>query len=353
MTLSITFYDDIKYDRLDFINRDLDFIGNGLVNTTDFPITYPATPNMTLQLGAGTAWVDGYRIHNDSNLIPPLTIPTADPSYPRIDIIQIGHDDINSTYSLVVKKGVAAASPVEPGADPGYFKLYAISVAANVTSITSANVTDRRALVPLNVSGTQISMAGALSNSPGAVTDSNIGNRTADPTQVPTGLTGTITNWLSWIVNRIKAITGKANWYDAPDTTLTAASQHISNTNNPHNVTAAQVGAASAKASVNDHLLPDTTMDTVATYTPTAQHNYMIGVYLRIVTAATDVTCQVTYADATGAQTNQFFPLTNLAVESGETLMVFINAVSGTPINVQVQAGTANQVYASASIVEV
>jgi hypothetical protein len=29
-----------------------------------------------------------------------------------------------------------------------------------------------------------------------------------------------ISQWLSWITNRIKAITGKANWYDTPDTAL-------------------------------------------------------------------------------------------------------------------------------------
>lgn len=108
-----------------------------------------------------------------------------------------------------------------------------------------------------------------------------------------------------------------------------------------------------AKASTNEQHLTSTSMTTIATYTPTAQHNYMIGVYLRVTGAATTVTCQVTYADATGAQTNVFYPATSVAVGSGEPLMVFINAVAGTAINIQVQGGTANNVYASASIVEV
>ncbi|GIM47048.1 hypothetical protein DNHGIG_25970 [Collibacillus ludicampi] len=159
MTLSITFYDNIKYHRQDFMNRDLDFFGNGVVALTDFPLTFPATPNMTVNIGQGRAWVDGYRIANDSNPVT-LTVPAADSTYPRIDIIQIGHDDINQTYSLVVKKGVAAASPIEPGADPGYIKLYAINVPANATQITAANIIDRRSLVPLNVSGSQIQYSG-------------------------------------------------------------------------------------------------------------------------------------------------------------------------------------------------
>ena len=89
---------------------------------------------------------------------------------------------------------------------------------------------------------------------------------TADPAQVPTGNgPGKLVQWVSWLANRIKAITGKTNWYDAPDTTLAAAKTHIDAaaphtghetpagaqakvdahaalTNNPHAVTKAQVG---------------------------------------------------------------------------------------------------------------
>lgn len=57
------------------------------------------------------------------------------------------------------------------------------------------------------------------------------GNRTIDPTQVPAGNSGTLRQFLDWITNRFKAITGKANWYDAPDTTLAAAKGHMDATN--------------------------------------------------------------------------------------------------------------------------
>lgn len=44
---------------------------------------------------------------------------------------------------------------------------------------------------------------------------------TADPAQVPVGDgPGKIVQWVSWLANRIKAITGKANWYDAPAKTI-------------------------------------------------------------------------------------------------------------------------------------
>jgi len=51
---------------------------------------------------------------------------------------------------------------------------------------------------------------------------------TADPSQTPTGNgPGKLVQWISWITNRIKAITGKANWWEAPATTLEAAKAHM------------------------------------------------------------------------------------------------------------------------------
>ncbi|MBL0386236.1 hypothetical protein JJB07_06165 [Tumebacillus sp. ITR2] len=161
MTLSISFYNNVKYTKDDFMNRDRDFFGNGVVTLTDFPLTLGPTP-LTLTIGGGVAWVDGYRIANDDLLPVPLMIDKGD-AQKRIDIIQLGHDDVNSRAVMTVKKGVPADTPIEPGADPGYLKLFAISVDANVTSLSSDKVTDRRNLVPLKVSGTQISFTGAVS----------------------------------------------------------------------------------------------------------------------------------------------------------------------------------------------
>jgi len=96
--------------------------------------------------------------------------------------------------------------------------------------------------------------------------------RTIDPAQAPTSNTGSLRQLLDWLANRIRAITGKANWYDNPDITLatlaahksrhasggpdaltpadigaasqTALDAHANRTDNPHNVTAAQLGAS-------------------------------------------------------------------------------------------------------------
>lgn len=70
------------------------------------------------------------------------------------------------------------------------------------------------------------------------------GSRTVDQTKSPSGLTGSLRQFLDWIPNRIKTILGTTNWYDSPPVTLTVTKNHIDNKSNPHNVTASQVGAA-------------------------------------------------------------------------------------------------------------
>jgi microcystin-dependent protein len=46
------------------------------------------------------------------------------------------------------------------------------------------------------------------------------GDRTLDPAQAPSSNTGTLRQILSWFANRILAILGTTNWWDAPPVTL-------------------------------------------------------------------------------------------------------------------------------------
>ncbi len=50
---------------------------------------------------------------------------------------------------------------------------------------------------------------------------------TADPSQAPSGNgPGKLVQWISWLTNRIKAITGESNWHNTPATTLKVAKAH-------------------------------------------------------------------------------------------------------------------------------
>lgn len=126
------------------------------------------------------------------------------------------------------------------------FDAFDTAIAARATATALAeHVADPTAH---SLSGLMPSSIGALADAPGSVSDSNIGNRTATPDSAPSGNTGTITALLSGLANRIRAIMGSANWWDAPPVSLTGAQAHIGSTSNPHGTTAAQVGAIPAAA---------------------------------------------------------------------------------------------------------
>jgi hypothetical protein len=85
-----------------------------------------------------------------------------------------------------------------------------------------------------------------------------LGARTIDPSQSPTGVIGHLRNFLDWFANRIHAITGTTNWYDAPPTTLTAAKSHIDAAapHSGHATTAALTAHTSAAAPHSGHETP-------------------------------------------------------------------------------------------------
>lgn len=91
-----------------------------------------------------------------------------------------------------------------------------------------------------------------------SVTDTKIGNRTIDQAiATQPGSTGSITQLFSWLAQAVTRITGKPNWFDTPAITLEATAAHVSNFNNPHNTTAAQVGAdptGTAASAIASHL---------------------------------------------------------------------------------------------------
>lgn len=276
MAISCSFFDHVKYPASEFLNRDKDFINNGVLHpATDFALSSPSTPNMTMNAAAGVAWVNGYRISYDANPVQVLTFTTADLTNSRIDLVEIGYTGAGSTGTGVIKvvTGTPAASPLQPQPDTGFMALFAVAVAPNATALTTANVTDLRVSVSLtgatntplassvpasitpNSTGNtgtgthaaredhqhpapatyppsaHASTHGSAGSDPlpsGAATDSVIGNRIGDPTLISPASTGTITQLFGWIMGRIKAITGKTNWYDAPDITLAILNTHKS-----------------------------------------------------------------------------------------------------------------------------
>jgi hypothetical protein len=105
------------------------------------------------------------------------------------------------------------------------------------------------------------------------------------------------------------------------------------------------------KAQASNTLLTTTNATNVVTLTPTALANYTVGVYLRVVTATTNVTVAISYTDSGGAQVNTVLNVQAIPVGSYSCPLIFLESTASA-ITVTVTAGTANQVYASASIKE-
>lgn len=88
----------------------------------------------------------------------------------------------------------------------------------------------------------------------GAANDSAIGDRTISDTTAPTGNVGKLGSLLGWIANRIKAITGKAKWTDAPainlETVASRLDQDVRTTATPTFTGVIASNAANAAANI-------------------------------------------------------------------------------------------------------
>lgn len=109
--------------------------------------------------------------------------------------------------------------------------------------------------------------------------------------------------------------------------------------------------ASGAAANANDFQLTGISATDVVSYTPLSQGNYIIYVFYRVATATTNVGINVTWTDNTGASTSVLVPaVTSTDVGSYNLTPVYINALTS-PIKVTATAGTANNLYVSASII--
>jgi len=130
---------------------------HGVVRSTDLAVSQNGTPNMTVNVAAGGCFIRGtqsanqgaYHLWNDGTIN--VGINTSNPTNPRRDLIcAVVKDSYYSgsedSASIIVVTGTAAASPVDPTPPANALVLARVAVAANASSITTANITDLRPL---------------------------------------------------------------------------------------------------------------------------------------------------------------------------------------------------------------
>lgn len=117
-------------------------------------------------------------------------------------------------------------------------------------------------------------------------------------------------------------------------------------------VTPAGVEGIVAKSAVAEMVLSTINPTTVFTYTHGASRDWLVDVYIRIVTGVTAITLTLTYTDSSGAQTVNY--MTARILNTGSYLIpeLYFRSLASA-ITLTATADIANQAYITASLIGV
>jgi hypothetical protein len=134
----------------------------GIINSASLLVHQNTPAGLSVVVDSGWAAIVGttqanmgtYVTYNDASLV--LSLNTADPTNPRIDLVCATVNDAYYTGSLnnviiQVVAGTPAGSPVAPALPANSITLATVAVGAGATAITNANITDTRVLVTTNI----------------------------------------------------------------------------------------------------------------------------------------------------------------------------------------------------------
>jgi len=134
----------------------------GIINNASLLVHQNTPAGLSVVVDSGWAAIVGttqanmgtYVTYNDASVV--LSLNTADPTNPRIDLVCATVNDAYYTGSLnnvvlQVVAGTPAGSPTAPALPANSISLATVSVGAGATAITNANITDTRVLVTTNI----------------------------------------------------------------------------------------------------------------------------------------------------------------------------------------------------------
>jgi hypothetical protein len=190
-----------QYDRL---TAQALWATTGIIGSSSLAVTQNTPPGMSVRVASGWAAIVGtttsnmgvYTIFNDA--IDTLTITTADPTNPRIDLVcatvrDAFYSGANNDVIFQVVAGTPAGSPVAPALPANSISLATVAVGAAVTQINTANITDTRTLVTTNIPETgDISAVVAGTGLSGGGTSGSVTLNTSVATNPQTGTTYTL-----------------------------------------------------------------------------------------------------------------------------------------------------------------
>lgn len=137
---------DRRYDAAFFAEYFASFIGNGVFPNPSNNLQVVEGSNMQTVVKAGKAWINGYYLHNDSDLV--LQHGVAHGTMKRIDRIIVRWNVLTRQMVIEILKGTNATAPVAPTItrNTNYYDLVLADVYINAGTIqiTQANITDQR-----------------------------------------------------------------------------------------------------------------------------------------------------------------------------------------------------------------
>lgn len=153
MAISYGFFNSVNGDRLynadDISNYFLKLISNGVFATPSNAMQVQESSRMNVSVSAGWGFINCKWLNNDSAYN--LTLDAADIALNRIDrvVMRLNADRTLRNMELAIVKGTPAATPAPPtltrvAGGVWELSLAQIYIAANVTEITQANITDER-----------------------------------------------------------------------------------------------------------------------------------------------------------------------------------------------------------------
>lgn len=149
MAIDVSYRNTYTTSPEDLARTNKNFIINEGVAFDGLKVTQSLTPAMSVSVATGTGYFYGsgtnanvmYEFYSDAT--ETVTIGTAGVQA-RIDIICLKVDASTGVASIVAVAGTPSGSPAVPATPASHYKLAEVAVGAGVTSITNANITDRR-----------------------------------------------------------------------------------------------------------------------------------------------------------------------------------------------------------------
>jgi hypothetical protein len=190
-----------QYDRL---TAQALWATTGIIGSSSLAVTQNSPAGMSVRIASGWAAIVGttttnmgvYTVFNDATTV--ATITAADFTNPRIDLVCVTVRDAfysgaNNDVIFNVVAGTPAGSPVAPATPANSIVLATVAVAANASTIVTADITDARVLVTTNIPETgDISAVVAGSGLSGGGTSGSVTLNTSVATNPQTGTTYTL-----------------------------------------------------------------------------------------------------------------------------------------------------------------